>query len=227
MSSALLVLKQISLGYNSKNVLEDISFKVMEGDFICIVGANGSGKSTLIKGILGLIKPSAGQIAYQNGLKKTNIGYLPQENKIDLYFPATVREIILSGTLGRLNHRPFYGAKEKSAAADAAKALNIDHLKNQSFTSLSGGQKQKVLLARALAATSKLLILDEPSNNLDHASRQDFYRTLKELNLSGLTIIMITHDLDADDLIGDKVLALKKGHAKLSTTKDFLKRYQK
>ena len=110
---------------------------------------------------------------------------------------------------------------------ESLKKLGIEALAKKSFVDLSGGQKQKVLLARSLSATKKLLILDEPSNNLDYKSRKDFYATLKKLNREhGLTIIMITHDLDADDLIGDKVVAIKDGVVNITTTKKYLENYR-
>ena len=218
----------LSLGYgNNPPVLIDVNIKINKGDFVCIVGANGSGKSTLIKGILGLIRPKSGQISFENGLKPTNIGYLPQNTKTDPDFPALVKEIVLSGTLGQMKSRPFYSKKEQKIVENNLKRLQINHLSSHSFAELSGGQKQKVLLARALSATTELLILDEPSNNLDHQSKKDFYQTLKQLNREGLTIIMITHDLDTEDLIGNKIIALDNSSASTYTTKEYLKRYQK
>lgn len=218
--------EKLTLAYGENKVISSADFEIKSGDFVCVVGANGSGKSTLIKAILGFIRPKSGKIHYASDLAKTEIGYLPQESKIDPNFPATVYEIVLSGTLGQLGLKPFYRPENKTRALDALKSLRIEKLKSRSFGDLSGGQKQKVLLSRALAATSRLLILDEPSNNLDHASRHEFYEILKNLNRSGLTIIMITHDLDADDLIGDKVLALKNGEVSSFLTADFLRSFK-
>lgn len=218
----LITTEDLTLAYGDNIVLDHLNLKIYHKDFICIVGANGSGKTTLVKALLGLLKPATGTIIYHH-LRQNHIGYLPQENKISPIFPATVQEVVLSGNLGRMRHRPFYRPPEKHLATKYLKKLDLFHLKNHSFASLSGGQKQKVLLARALVATSELLILDEPSNNLDHASRQDFYHTLRTLNQSGLTILMITHDLDQNDLIGDKVLAIENTTATLTSTADFLK----
>lgn len=225
---ALLSLKKLKLGYDDNVVIKDASFALEEGDFACVVGANGSGKSTLIRGILGLIKPQAGRVEYGGDLDHTKIGYLPQESRADSNFPATVEEVVLSGCLGHMQFRPFYHRDERDHAASSLKTLGISKLKKKSFSSLSGGQKQKVLLARSLSATERLLILDEPSNNLDYASRKDFYKTLKRLNKDhNLTIIMITHDLDADDLIGNKVIAISDGVVKMTTTEKYLEGYQK
>ena len=201
----------LTLGYEKKEiVIKDISFSVNDKDFIIITGKNGAGKSTLIKGILGLIKPMSGQIVFSEELKKNQIGYMPQETKVDASFPASVYEIVLSGTINKMGFNPFYKKELKKKAIDALKILNIYDIKNRSFQDLSGGQRQKTLLARSLCATDKLLILDEPSNNLDQASREEFYLLLMKLNKElGITIIMISHDQDIDKVLGTKQLIIK------------------
>ncbi len=225
MSHAILA-KNLSISYGSNNVINSANFVIDEQDFVCVVGANGSGKSTLIKAILGLIKPDSGKIVFGDDIKRESIGFLPQDTKTDLNFPATVIEIVLSGTLGQLGIKAFYRKEDRDKAEKALKQLGILGLKNTSFSTLSGGQKQKVLLARALAATSKVLILDEPSNNLDYKSRKKFYDELRELNKSGLTIIMITHDLDAEDLIGNKIISIKEAKVECYSTSDYLRSYK-
>jgi zinc transport system ATP-binding protein len=220
----LIELKNVTLGYENHIVLKDIDMTIDDKDFICIVGPNGSGKSTLVKGILGLIKPKKGKVIYNN-LKQNFIGYMPLETKVDSNFPASVYEIVLSGTLNSMGLRSFYTKKEKDMADKNLKLLGIDKLKNKNFCDLSGGQRQKVLLARSLCATSKLLILDEPSNNLDTKSKQDLYKTLKELNENhGITIIMITHDLDHNNLIGNKILSLREDKIFFGSTEEFVKK---
>lgn len=225
MKRAILV-KNLTLKYGKNKVINSADFEIFEQDFVCVVGANGAGKSTLIKAILGLIPFKTGQILFGENISRREIGFLPQEAKIDLNFPATVFEIVMSGNLGRMGKRIFYRKDDKERAVEILKKLGILKLKNVSFFELSGGQKQKVLLARALIATSKILILDEPSNNLDFKSRKDFYKILKDLNKAGLTIVMITHDIDADDLIGNKVINIKEGDVVLETTAKFLRRYK-
>lgn len=224
---SIISLKKISLSYGENTVIRDANFELEQGDFACVVGANGSGKSTLVRGILGLIEPKTGTIQYGEGLDKTKIGYLPQDLRTDANFPATVEEIVLSGCLGHMKMRPFYCHSEHKHVKRSLKTLGIEELAKKSFTKLSGGQRQKVLLARSLSATEKLLILDEPSNNLDYRSRKEFYKTIKQLNKEQqLTIIMITHDLDADDLIGNKVIAIKDGVVKITTTGEYLRSYR-
>ncbi len=206
----LIDVKNLTLGYEKENVIENVSFTVNKGDFIIIVGANGAGKSTLIKGILGLIPIYSGDIIFDNSLKRNEIGYMPQETKVDSSFPASVSEIVLSGTLARNKFKLFYNKKDKEDATNALKILNIYDIKNKSFQDLSGGQRQKVLLARSLCATNKLLILDEPSNNLDSKSREEFYLLLMKLNKElGITIMMISHDTDIDKMVGNKLLIIK------------------
>ncbi len=219
----LIELKNVTLGYDNHIVLKNINFIVEENDFICIVGPNGSGKSTLIKGILGLIKPLKGQIKFNN-LKQNFIGYMPQETKVDANFPASVWEIVLSGTLNNCL-KPFYTKKEKDIALKNLKILHIEALKDKSFADLSGGQRQKVLLARSLCATSKLLILDEPSNNLDTKSKESLYEIISDLNKNhGITIIMITHDLDHNNLLGNKILSLREDDIFYGSTEEFVRR---
>lgn len=221
---SLIELENLSLGYDGHTVLKELNLSIEEGDFICIVGPNGSGKSTLIKGILGLIKPIKGKVKY-NGLKQNFIGYMPQETMVDKEFPASVYEIVLSGTINRLGLNPFYGNEEKEIVNKDLKLLGIENLKNKNFCDLSGGQRQKVLLARSLSATSKLLILDEPSNNLDSKSKKNLYDTVVKLNKDlGITVIMITHDLDHNNLIGNKILSLRSEEFFYGSTEEFVRR---
>ena len=219
---SLIELKNLSLGYENNIVIKKLNLNIEKGDFLCIVGPNGSGKSTLIKGILGLIKPMKGKVIY-NGLKQNFIGYMPQEVKIDPNFPASVFEIIISGTLNRAGN--FYTKKERHIAENNIKLLKIENLKDKNFKDLSGGQRQKVLLARSLCASSKLLILDEPSNHLDTKSKKELYKTIERLNKEeNMTIIMITHDLDHGNLIGNKILSLREGDIFYGPTNEFVRR---
>jgi zinc transport system ATP-binding protein len=219
----LLEVKDLTLGYDDENVINNISFSVEKNDFILVIGSNGVGKSTLIKGILGLIKPKAGEINYIDCNKK-NVGYMPQETRVDANFPASVMEVVLSGLNANMGFRPFHNKEDKEKALNVLEILKIKDLAKKSFSELSGGQRQKVLLARGLCATNNLLILDEPSNNLDKYSKEEFYTTLKHLNEGhGIAIIMITHDLDIDSFIGNKVLELRRDGFSFLTTDDYLK----
>ena len=184
---AQLICQDLCVGYDGKAVLQDLSFAVFSGDYLCIVGENGSGKSTLMKTILGLQQPVRGRILTLDGLRKNEIGYLPQQTQVQKDFPASVREIVLSGCQGRCGSRPFYNKEEKQLAADAMEKMQIAQLAKRCYRELSGGQQQRVLLARALCATRKMLLLDEPVSGLDpKVNRED-----------GITVIMISHDIAA------------------------------
>lgn len=221
---SLIEVKNLALGYGGHTVLENINLTIDAGDFWCVVGPNGAGKSTFVKGLLGIIKPSAGEIKFHD-LKQKFIGYMPQETKVDANFPASVLEIVMSGTLNRLGMRPFYTRKEKAVAAKNLKILGIENLRERNFCDLSGGQRQKVLLARSLCATTKMLILDEPSNNLDKKSKDELYKTIAELNKrQRITVVMITHDLDHDNLIGNKILSLRGNDVFCGTTEEFVRK---
>ena len=221
---AILKVNGLSLGYEKQVVIKDISFEVNNKDFILVIGSNGAGKSTLIKGILGIIKPISGEIIYDSETKN-HIGYMPQETKVDRNFPASVMEIVLSGLINKMGRRPFYNKEDKEKAREALKILKIENLEKKIFSELSGGQRQKVLLARSLCATTNLLVLDEPSNNLDQESKVEFYSTLKHLNEGhGITIIMITHDItrDREAFIGNKVLELRPSGYFFDTTEKYM-----
>ncbi len=186
----------LSLGYDSHNIIEDLNFVVNEGDYLCIVGENGAGKSTLMKTMLGLHPASGGEIRF-TGLSSNEIGYLPQQTLVQRDFPASVYEIVLSGCQARMGRRPFYGKNEKQQALDNMEKLGLSELANRCYRELSGGQQQRVLLARALCATKKLLVLDEPVAGLDPKVTLEMYELIGKLNKEGLTVIQITHDISA------------------------------
>ena len=197
MSEQLITCKDLTLGYDGVAVLSGLSFAVNQGDYLCIVGENGSGKSTLMKTILGLQAPISGEITYGGGLKRSEIGYLPQQTPVQRDFPASVWEIVLSGTVGSMKHRPFYGKREKELALKNLERMGITDLKKRCYRELSGGQQQRVLLARALCATKTLLLLDEPVAGLDPSVTNEMYSLITDLNRQGITIIMISHDVAA------------------------------
>lgn len=189
-------LNKIGFSYEGKVVLEDIHFSVEKGDYLCIVGENGAGKSTLLKGILGLKKPNEGEIILGDGLKRQDIGYLPQQTEAQKDFPASVYEVVESGCLNKLFFFPFYRKEDKKRVEDALRFLNIENLRKSCYRELSGGQQQRVLLARALCAGSKLLILDEPVAGLDPKAQTELYDLIDRLNKElKITIIMVSHDV--------------------------------
>ena len=192
---ALLTAENLKLGYEGKTVAEGLNFTVNSGDYLCIVGVNGSGKTTLMKTILHLNPPISGKIETGEGLKPSEIGYLPQQTEIQRDFPASVWEIVLSGNLSHSGLRPFYTKEEKAAAKRNIEKMGITDLTKRCYRELSGGQQQRILLARALCATGKMLLLDEPVSGLDPTVTAEMYDLIYGLNNEGITVIMISHDI--------------------------------
>ena len=207
---SLLTIKDLSLGYENMTVVEGLNFTVEAGDYLCIVGENGSGKSTLMKTILQLQKPLKGEVLVGDGLLSKEIGYLPQQTVIQKDFPASVKEIVISGCQGQMGLRPFYSKKEKEIARKNMERMGITEYKDRCYRELSGGQQQRVLLARALCATRKVLLLDEPVAGLDPKVTLEMYEVIKKLNDSGITIIMISHDIGAAVKYATKILHIGK-----------------
>ena len=195
---AQLTCQNLTVGYDGRTVLQGLNFEVNPGDYLCIVGENGSGKSTLMKTILGLQAPIGGRILTGDGLRKNEIGYLPQQTQAQKDFPASVREIVLSGCQGRCGSRPFYSKEEKRLAEENIGKMGIGSLTKRCYRELSGGQQQRVLLARALCATRKMLLLDEPVSGLDPRVTAEMYGLIERLNREeGITVMMISHDISA------------------------------
>ena len=191
-----IICENASLGYDGKPIVTDLSFTVNAGDYLCIVGENGSGKSTLMKTILNLTAPLAGAIRME-GLRPTEIGYLPQQTQVQRDFPASVQEIVRSGFQGQCGLRPFYTREEKAMAARNLERLGLGGFERRCYRELSGGQQQRVLLARALCATRKCLLLAEPVSGLDPKAAAQMYEIIRQLHQEGITIIMISHDLES------------------------------
>ncbi len=204
----LIEVRKLNYSYpTKKNTLKNISFEVEEGSITCIVGENGSGKSTLIKCILGLIKGYTGEIS-----KDTAIGYLPQKSAIQSSFPATIEEVVLSGTISRNVRSIFYKKDDKEVANEIMKKLRIYDIRKKCFSDLSGGQQQRVLIARSLCASKKLIILDEPTNGLDPSIAIQIYKLLSDLRKKeGLTVLMVSHDIERALKYADKVIEIKNG----------------
>ena len=221
--SAQIVCKDITLGYEGNAVIEGIDFTVSEGDYLCILGENGSGKSTLIKALLGLRPPMSGSIERSGGIKVGDIGYLPQQTVVQKDFPASVREIVLTGCLPKCGLRPFYNKEEKAHAEETMARLGISELSTRCYRELSGGQQQRVLLARALCAAQKILLLDEPVTGLDPKAQIDMYDLITELNNSGITVIMVSHDFSAATRYASHILHIG-AHRQLfyGTTAEYL-----
>ncbi len=218
---ALITIDNASMGYDGKTVLSNLSLNIYEKDYVCIVGENGSGKTTLMKCLLGLIQPIKGVISYGDGLKQSEIGYLPQQTLIQKDFPASVSEVVISGCLNK-KHTMFYSKQQKEIAARNMELTGVYKLRKKCFRELSGGQRQRVMLARALCATQKLLILDEPVTGLDPMATADMYTLIKNLNSKGITIIMVSHDVNSAVSNASKILHLSRNNYFYGTAHQYL-----
>ena len=202
--------ENLCVGYEMRPVLKNLNLDICAGEYLCIVGENGSGKSTFMKTVLGLIPPVSGSISYGDGLEKNEIGYLPQQTVIQKDFPASVKEVVLSGCLGRSSGGFFYGREEKQRVRRAMEKMQILDLAKRCYRELSGGQQQRVLLARALCATRKMLFLDEPVSGLDPETTREMYRLIERLNREEqITVIMISHDIEAAQTYASHILDMK------------------
>lgn len=197
---------ELSIGHQGHTLVEHLNFSVEQGDYLCILGENGAGKSTLMKTILGFIPPISGTIDL---IDRKELGYLPQQTARQKDFPATVQEIVQSGCLSRCGLRPFYNKEEKQRAKHALERLGLTPLAKRCYRELSGGQQERVLLARALCTSGKLLLLDEPTSGLDPQITEELYSILGDLNQKeNVTLIVISHDMNASMKYGSKILKL-------------------
>jgi zinc transport system ATP-binding protein len=206
----LLEIKDLSAGYDNQLVLENVSMSILANDFIGVIGPNGGGKTTLIKTILGLVKPLSGEMNLL--ISKKNIGYLPQVNQIDKRFPITVIDVVRSGKADTALFSSFHQNKmEKEKAESLIQEMGITAIRNKSIGELSGGQMQRVAIARSLMMKPRLILADEPTGNLDSETGASILRLLRQTCTdTGTTIVMVTHDRAAAQ-VGDRILWLKDG----------------
>ncbi|MFZ3064940.1 MAG: metal ABC transporter ATP-binding protein [Nitrospirota bacterium] len=194
-------IKNLSCRYGNNEIFKDTNLKIEKGIFAGIVGPNGSGKTTLIKSMLGVVKPTKGNI-YVNGRLVNNrphnkIGYIPQLEAIEWDFPVTVEQAVMMGRYNKMGIFPWSNKEDKRVVRDVLERLGIVQYINHHIKTLSGGEQQRVFLARALASEPELLILDEPTSGVDLKTQHDILHFLLTLNKKGITIILITHDLNA------------------------------
>ena len=214
-------LENVSLGYEGRPVIENITFKLYKGENLCLVGANGSGKSTLIKGILGLIPVQCGKIDRLCGAE--SVSYLAQIHTVDRDFPATVREIVLSGTQRGGRRLPLYTRADRRMADEAMEMMKVSGFADCRIGKLSGGQQQRVLLARAIAGKPELLILDEPCSALDPEITRELHALFGQLQKElGLTLLISTHDWDYVSRSADRVMELSRKIDFIGTTSEWM-----
>ncbi len=191
-------IKGLTVGYGNEIILKEISLELRENDFLAVIGPNGGGKTTLFRSILGLIRPIGGVVEIYGESPVTgvrNIGYVPQRGIFDSNYPICAEEVVLMGLRVHKGSRPFYSKEEKEMAEIAMEYVEMSDFRNKRISSLSGGQLQRVLLARALAPRPKILLLDEPTSSLDPSMKDCTYDVLKKVNKDGVAIMIITHDM--------------------------------
>lgn len=213
----MLRVKDLRAGYDATEIVHDVSFEVGDGEFACIIGANGCGKTTLLKNLLGLIKPFGGSVE-MNGKDVLSMdekemarhfAYIPQAHTPP--FPFAVRDVVLMGRTPHMGRLAVVSPKDRRIAYGALVQLGIEHLADETYTDLSGGQRQLVLIARALTQQPELLIMDEPTASLDFGNQQLVLSRMKTLAKSGMSVIMVTHDPDHALFCADRVIVMKEG----------------
>ena len=215
----LITCQNATFAYDGKPTVEGLNLQIEQGNYLCVVGENGSGKSTLVKGILGLLAPRKGRIVFGEGLRKSDIGYLPQRNEANRNFPATVWEVVASGCRGA---GPLLRLQQKRTIMQSIELLSMAEYRQKSFQELSGGQQQRVLLARALCAAKRLLLLDEPVAGLDPLITKELYQTISMLHERGMTVVMISHDIHAATQYGTHIFHLGHGGGFFGTVQEYL-----
>ena len=212
----------LTLAYDGYTAAEHVNFTCSAGDYLCVVGENGTGKSTLLKAITGELKPAGGLLDINPELKKAGIGYLPQQSKIQRDFPASVREVVLSGCVRRDSLGLFWRKSSQAKAADAMDMLGIADLADKTFGALSGGQRQRALLARAMCVSETLLLLDEPVTGLDPDAAHGMYDAIRRINRErGCAVVMVSHDVQCALREADFVLSMCRGHSFYGTVAQY------
>jgi len=219
----ILALRDVSLGYGSRLVLQRISFQVEAGEFLALLGPNGAGKSTLMRGMLGLMTPLAGRIEYGFDRRASPPGYVPQRDMLDPIFPLTAAEVVLMGTFARLGPLQLVGRERRRLAAKALEQVGLTSIRDELFWALSGGQKQRVLIARALAGEPRVLLLDEPTAGVDPRASAAIMEVITRLNREQrLTVVLVTHQLRQARPLVQSVIWVEDGTAVKGPTETML-----
>ncbi len=210
---AQIIVNNLSFDYGLTKIFHDISLEIKRGEFLGIIGPNGGGKTTLLRLLMGFLKPQSGSILIDGKepqAEQNKIAYVPQNLRFDKQFPISVREVVLSGRLSHLSWLGRYSKIDHEAANEAMKLVDVEDLHSRAFGDLSGGQMQRVLIARALASKPEILFLDEPTASVDARAEEEIYRLLKSFS-SHMTVVMVTHDLKAAIELVDRVLCVQGG----------------
>lgn len=213
----MLEVKHLHAGYDQTEIVHDVSFSVADGEFCCIIGANGCGKTTTLKNVLGLMKPFSGEVlmngedtVHMNDAERArHFAYIPQVHNPP--FPFTVADVVILGRTPYINRMATISEKDKTIAYRALQQLSIEDLADRTYTNLSGGQQQLVLIARALAQQPEMLVMDEPTASLDFGNQQLVMSRTHELSRLGMGVLMVTHDPDHALFCADKVVVMEDG----------------
>ena len=225
---ALIELKDVTIAFEGVAAVEHVNLAVERGEYLVIVGENGSGKSTLVRAMLGLVRPKSGRVVYGDGLKKNQIGYLPQQTVVQRDFPASVGEVVLSGCVNRLGRRLAFGAGERARAEEKMRLMDVYSLREKPYRTLSGGQQQRALLARALCATDSILLLDEPVTGLDPDAAEELYSVIRALNRDhGVAIAMVSHDLHGAMRDAGRVLVMNRVVVFVGSVEDYERQFER
>lgn len=219
MAGPIVKFEGVDLGYGRRVVLSGLNFSVEEGDFLGIVGPNGAGKTTLLKAICGILKPLKGRIVRREGVR---FGYVPQRGEVDEAFPLTVFEVVLMGRYGLLGPIRRPSRKDTERAVRALDMVGIGHLARRPYRELSGGQKQRALIARALAAEPDVLLLDEPTSDMDVASQKAVLDFIKQLHEGGMTILLVSHVLEIVANYAEKIAIIGEGRLHIGSREEIL-----
>jgi len=223
MTAPALALRDVSLGYDGRQILRGVTFTVEDGEFCALLGPNGAGKTTLLRGMLGLLPVLRGTIEYGIDRRTSPPGYVPQRDSLDPIFPLTVLEVVLMGTFARLRPLQTAGRRQHRLAMDCLAQVGLEAIAKQPFWALSGGQKERILIARALAAEPQLLLLDEPTAGVDPGATVAIMDAITRLNRErGLTVILVSHQLRIVRQVVRSVIWVDDGGAVKGTAEDLL-----
>ena len=201
--------ENLTVSYSGVEAINDISLEIDIGEFVCIVGPNGGGKTTFLKAVLGILRLDKGSVVFNENQEYKKISYVPQISSIDRSFPITVLETVLTAFLKKgLNPFKRFSNEERKEALLALSTVGLENFADRKTESLSGGEFQRLLIARALASNPKILILDEPTASVDFLSRNKIFEVLKQLNQNGTTVIVVTHDLEAAKEYATKLISI-------------------
>lgn len=223
MSEAILTCSGIAIGHEGRAVCRNINFTLNSGECLCIVGGSGSGRSTLLRVMMNNEPPMEGTVTYENGVTKNDIGCLPQIR--DARMNSVVRDVVLAGCLNR-RRLPFFTKQDKQIVSERLHLVGIADIERRRFSELSGGMQQKVLLARALCAATKLLLLDDPVHGLDKNSAGEMYELIETICMAGMPVVMVSDDVDAVLRLATHILHLSDEPLFYGTKEDYLRTYE-